>query len=583
MSDINKILEQVDIVDVVSDYVDLERKGKNYFGVCPFHDDTNPSMSVSPQKQLFKCFSCGAGGNALTFIMNIENVDFRQASSILGKSVGIEVSSNITQIQDDYFNIYHDATKYFMYSLYHTKDGEKYLKYLKDRGFEYDTLNYFSIGISNPKIMEPLLKKYDRRDVAQTKIANSSNNLVFKSRIVFPIADKFGNVVGFSGRVVNDSTPKYLNTGETKHFKKSSLLYNYSRALLAINKQKSVIITEGFFDVMRLHTIGIDNVVGTMGTAFTKTHAEVISDVCSTVYLSMDGDSAGIKASLEIYRALKGYNIKMYMVELDGNDPDEFVLSYGKEKYLNKLKYAKVFEEYYVDYLMNNYVDLNVGDKQTVIARLSKFVLEINNDVTSQLLIGYIYDKIGVQIDGKKFKGVQVDVKKTTSRPKQIVSINESIHSIYVENNTAINKIELEFLTLILYNRSALETYINDVKSLNIKRNDEVAMLISSFYIQNDYNDLVEYILSRNEDYTKEQLDTLVKVAKRVANSSFKCNKQIVEDYVLRIILYKYDKKIDEISKEIAREEKDQEKKELLMKLTRLKIERNIIEEKGKS
>ncbi len=583
MADINEILEKVDIVDVVSEYVDLERKGKNFFGVCPFHDDNNPSMSVSPQKQLFKCFSCGAGGNAVTFVMNIENVGFRDAAAILGKSVGIEVANTYKQIKDDYFNIYLDATKYFMYSLYHTKLGEKYLKYLEKREFDYEVLNYFNIGISNQSIMEPLLKKYAEQDIKKTGLANASNNLVFKSRIVFPIADQYGNVVGFSGRVINDATPKYLNTAETKYFKKSNLLYNFYRASSAIHKSKSVVITEGFFDVMRLHTIGVHNAVATMGTAFTEYHAKMIGDICDVVYLSMDGDSAGVNASLEIFKSLLNYDLKVFMVELDSLDPDEFIVQRGKEKYLHSMKYAKVFEEYYLDYLMNGYVDLNVGDKEVVISNLASFIKMIKSPVVSQLLVGYVYDSIGVTINVNHQSSVNLDVKKATVKPRSHTSINESLHSAYVLQNDAINKIELEFLSMILQDRSALEAYVNEIKVLNIKRNDELAMLIRAFYIQNEYSDLLEYIQSRKDDYNESQLETLEKLMVHVTSQEINCNKQLVEDYVRRIILYRYDKKIDEISKDVANEKDVEYRKELLLKITKLKIDRNIIEEKGKS
>ncbi len=583
MANVNEILEKVDIVDVVSEYVDLERKGKNFFGICPFHDDNNPSMSVSPQKQLYKCFSCGAGGNALTFVMNIENLSYTDATAILGKSVGIEVETTYKQIKDDYYNIYLDATKYFMYSLFHTKHGEKYMKYLEGRGFDYDVLNYFNIGVSNPSIMDPLLKKYSELDVKKTGLANASNNLVFKSRIVFPICDQYGNVVGFSGRVINDSTPKYLNTAETKYFKKSMLLYNYHRASTTINKTKSIIITEGFFDVMRLYTIGIHNAVATMGTAFTKYHAKMISDVCSTVYLSMDGDEAGIKASLEIFKSLVNYDVKVYMIELDMLDPDEFILQKGKEKYESSMKYAKVFEEYYTHYLMRGYVNLNVGLKEEVISNLTSFINMIKNPVVSQLLVGYVSDSIGVLIKTKNAQAVSLDTTKSTVKPKTNASINESLHSVYVVESDAINKIELDFLAMLLQSRIALEAYVNEIKVLNIKRNDELAMLIRSFYIQSEYSDLLEYIKSRKDDYNETQLQTLLKLMEYVVNKEIKCSEQLVGDYVKRIILYRYDKKINEISKDIANEKDGQHREKLLHKITKLKIDRNIIEEKGKS
>ncbi len=585
MVDLNKVLENIDIVDVVSEYVDLQRKGKNYFGVCPFHDDSNPSMSVSTQKQLYKCFSCGAGGNAVTFVQNIENISFKEALNKLAKSIGMDVEyTGSPKVVDNYFDIYLDATKYFMYSLFHTKEGLPYFEYLQKRGFNYEVLNDFQIGVSSNKIIDPILEKYDKKDVNKTGIINSSNNLIFKDRIVFPITDINDNVVGYSGRVINDAHPKYLNTGETKYFKKSHILYNYAKAKSAIAKEQSVIITEGFFDVMRLATIEVNNVVATMGTAFTNYHAKMINDITNTVYLNMDGDKAGVDASLVIFEMLKNYNIKMYMVDIGEYDPDEYILKYGGDKYIDKLKYAKVYEEFFIDYLIEGFLDLSVGDKEVVIEQLTKFVNNMNNDVTQQLLVNYIQEKIGITI-----KSIAVSKPATTTNSnnntqyhKKIDSIVESYYNAVVIDSGVINRVELEFLSLLLNNRRALDEYVNTVKMLNIKKNDEVAMLIKEYYIQNVYQDLKSYIDSRSADYNEEQLSVLQDTVKEITELNINGDDHFISDYVVKIITYKYDKRVYELNKQVSETSDVGEQQKLLQKISVLKNECNLILEKGR-
>ncbi len=581
MADVDTILGKVDIVDIVSEYVDLERKGKNYFGLCPFHEDSNPSMSVSTEKQLFKCFSCGAGGNAITFVMNIENISFKEALSRVGKTVGIEIAGNsaYSKINDNYFNIYLDATKYFSYTLFHTKDGEKYLNYLEKRGFSTSLVEHFKLGVSNNKLVAILNNKYSTEDVNKSNLVNNSNNLIFRNRLIFPISDTNGNVVGYSGRVIDNTTPKYLNSSESSYFKKSYILYNFFEAKQDIMKSKSIVICEGFFDVIRLYSIGVKNVVATMGTAFTSYHAKLISEVASKVYLSMDGDEAGIKSCALIYELLKKYNLKVYMVALDEDDPDEYILKYGADRYHHQLSSAKTYEEFYIDNKLQYYDELDVSKKESVIVEITRFINAISSDVTKQLFSEYVTSKIGIVLSNVAVNK-QYNSNNVVKADKSII---ESYYHATIIENYAINKIEVEYISFMLRSRVAIEVYSEKLKSLNIASNDEVAMLIKDFYVQNKYDKIYEYLESKRLDYTKEQFKILITILNEASKVKMKCDEEVILDYLSRIIGYKYERRIEEIKKMLEEAGSSSDKMRLLEQLNTLihKKKNNI--ESGRS
>lgn len=574
------VLSKVDIVDVVSEYVELERKGKNYFGVCPFHNDNNPSMSVSIQKQMYKCFSCGAAGDAINFVKEIENISYQEALAKVAKSAGIEyeVNNNYQAINDSYYKIYLDSTKYFVYNLQHTSDGKKYLDYLLNRGFDNDVLETFQIGCSNNELVKLLSNKYKSDELVKTGIVNTSNNLIFNSRIIFPIADGNGNVIAYSGRVINDATPKYLNSPETKYFRKSEVLYNMHLAKSEIKKESSVIITEGFFDVMRLYAHGIKNVVATMGTAFTASHVKMIKEITNSIYICMDSDEAGIKASTTMYNMLAGADTKIYMVSLDGKDPDEFILSLGIDRFKTKLQTAKLYEEYYIDTLIDRFNDMSIAQKEQVLVVVGKFVSNISNQVTKQLINDYVASKTGISVIKQHVNVRSQPVVKRVSDK----SVVESYYNVAIEQMDVINKIEQEYLYLMLNSKLAIEKYENEINSLNILQNDEVAMLIKQYYIQNEYNNIIEFFNNSFKDYSEQQRQVILGILKNISSFNIKCDELSVEDYTLRIVVYKYEKRIEEVNKKLLNEPDSATKLKLLKKLNVLiKEKTDIIERRG--
>lgn len=359
---VNEIRQKVDIVDLISEYLPLIQKGKNYFGVCPFHNDTNPSMSVSREKQIYKCFSCGASGNAFNFIMDYDHVDFKEAIKILGEKAGVEVSGitvapKVTKY-DKFYEIYDFANKYYQNNL-NSKEGQKAKKYLEKRHIDDELIKEFGIGLAldNMTALTTILsnKNYSIKELDQIGLA-SNNHDTYINRIMFPLHDISGHVVGFSGRIYDDSNlNKYLNTKETIIFKKGECLYNYHIARDHARKMKFIIVVEGFMDAIRLSQIGYKNVIALMGTAMTTEQMHLVKKISTNVYLSLDGDNPGQNATITIGEELTklGLDVKVIGMptEKAEHDPDEFIIKYGKERYISLIESALNYSDFKINFL----------------------------------------------------------------------------------------------------------------------------------------------------------------------------------------------------------------------------------------
>ena len=324
---INEIRSANDIVDVISSYIPLEKKGKNFFGVCPFHDDSNPSMSVSKDKQIYKCFSCGASGNVFNFVMDYEHVDFKEALSILAKKAGITLNNvNVKSKEnkyDKYYKMYDISLKLYQNNL-SSNLGTSAKEYLHKRGITDELIKTFKIGLattSKDSLTKVLNSKdYTNREIELYGLGTGTNDL-YINRIMFPLFDISNNIVGFSGRIYNtSSSSKYINTKETPIFKKGELLYNYYNAKDSVRLLKKIVLVEGFMDVIRQHSINVTNAIALMGTSLTKEQINLLKRLSLNIILCLDGDSAGRKA-MSVNGALleeSGFNVTV--VELPETD-----------------------------------------------------------------------------------------------------------------------------------------------------------------------------------------------------------------------------------------------------------------------
>ncbi|CUX71543.1 DNA primase [Clostridium sp. C105KSO15] len=367
-----EVIEEVrmknDIVDVISGYVKLQKKGSNYFGLCPFHNEKSPSFSVSPAKQMYYCFGCGAGGNVLTFIMEYENYSFSEALKVLADRSGVKLPvaeySKEAREQEDLRSTLLEVNKlaasYFYYQLKNPQ-GEAGYRYLRDRQLSDETITRFGLGYSN-KTSDDLYrylkgKGYDDGLLKQSGLVTIEERGTydkFWNRVMFPIMDVNNRVIGFGGRVMGAGEPKYLNSPETKLFDKSRNLYglNYAR----LSREKYILICEGYMDVIAMHQAGFTNAVASLGTAFTTQHAQLLKRYTDKVVLTYDSDGAGVKAALRAIPILKEAGISIRVLNMQPyKDPDEFIKNMGAEEFRQRIEEARNSFLFEIDVLKKNY------------------------------------------------------------------------------------------------------------------------------------------------------------------------------------------------------------------------------------
>ena len=401
-SKINEIRESADIVDIIKNYIPLELKGKNYFGVCPFHQDHSPSMSVSKEKQMYKCFSCGAAGNVFTFVSNYENITFIEAvvkvAGILGISVGDYTTTKPKEKYEREYNAMDLALKFYQNTL-RTKDGGAAREYLLKRGLNEEMQKVFDIGLSTTSDkLYPFLKQkgMDEKFILDLGLITQEEGSIkdtFKDRILFPIHDAKGHVVGFTGRVYKgDYKPKYLNSKENHIFKKGNILFNYHRARDAIRTKKEVVIVEGNMDAIRMYVSGIKNTIALMGVSLTKEQIDLIRNLHATVILMLDNDEAGRTATLTNGEALESAGITCKVVRLSGEkDPDEYILKNGVQQMITNIAHAKSYLEFKIKALKDN-KDLTDA---TVLSSYIKNVLKSISDkdaITKEVTINKLVE-----------------------------------------------------------------------------------------------------------------------------------------------------------------------------------------------
>ena len=462
---INNIRSKVDIVDIIGERIPLVSKGKNFFGVCPFHDDTNPSMSVSREKQIYTCFSCHATGDVFTFLMEYEHMEFREVLKYLGERVGVEVGNITTPKKttkyDSLYKAYALATKYFQNNL-NSNVGRIAKNYLNNRKINEEIIKEFEIGLSleSKDDLTKLLtsKEYDL--VTLNRIGLSSDNHdIYNDRIMFPLYDITGKVVGFSGRIYKDNGQnKYLNTKETDIFKKGELLYHYHIAKEECRIKKSVIIMEGFMDVIRASTIGIKNTIALMGTALTKEQMNLIKRLSNNIILCLDGDDPGVHATLSIGEQLLEQNIEAKVIPLPNpEDPDSYILKNGSEKFLNLLDSAINFSDFKMQKLKET-VDFRSDEEKAkyineVLKETAKFEDPIRQEVVLKRLakeFDISYNTLELRMNSfrktKKQEEKVIIPKKEQNKKNKYEKAIEQIIYFMLNNDWVITEVEKEHL-----------------------------------------------------------------------------------------------------------------------------------------
>ena len=391
---IREIRQKNDIVDIISEKIPLVARGKNYFGVCPFHDDTNPSMSVSREKQIYTCFSCHATGNVFNFLMDYEHKEFREVLKELADRVGIPLAgyheTKKTTKYDAWYDIYNLALKYYQNNLM-SGMGKDARNYLENRSIDEEIIKKFELGwsLDDNNLTNLLIKKGYTIDLLNQVGLSTGNNDLYRNRLMFPLHDLNGRVIGFSGRIITNSKQnKYLNTKETELFKKGKLLYHYHIAKEAVRISKNVIIMEGFMDIIRASIYGFDNTIATMGTALTKDHISNIKRLSPNIILCFDGDEAGQKATMAAGNLFGEAGIEVKVIELPiEDDPDSFLLSRGKDAFASLINSAIFFKDYKIKRLKNKVNFASSEEKADYIHKVLEETKEIDDPIRIEIIL----------------------------------------------------------------------------------------------------------------------------------------------------------------------------------------------------
>lgn len=415
---INEIRNKTDIVDVIEQYVPLQKRGTNYVASCPFHEDRNPSFSVSQPKQIYKCFSCQRGGNVFNFIQEIEGLSFVQAVAKVGEMVDIAV--DLEEGKDDgthqryraLYEIHELAQTYYHYCLTSTTNGKAALDYLLDRKVTRETIDLFTLGYApeNSQLLEEYLlsKDYRRQDLIESGIfyENNRGQLVdrFAHRLIVPLKDENGRPIAFSGRIflaTQQDLPKYVNSTDTPIFNKSRLLYNYNLARTEARRQGRIIVCEGYMDVMALTQFGFSNAVATMGTALTEDHAKRLARTAKEIVFIFDGDEAGQKATLKAFSMLHSYGqvVKKSVVIPQGKDPDEWLKAKGSDSFNHLIQQGQSAYEFEKDYYRKG---VNLEDRQALAAyieRMLGLISQLPSSIEQELRIQQLSQEFDLSED----------------------------------------------------------------------------------------------------------------------------------------------------------------------------------------
>ena len=543
----NQIRNKVDIVDIIGERIPLVAKGKNFFGVCPFHDDTNPSMSVSREKQIYTCFSCHATGNVFTFLMNYEHMDFKETLKYLGNRVGIDTGSihiaRKSTKYDKYYEAYKLSLKYYQNNL-NSSVGKEAKEYLQKRNIDEKIIKEFEIGLSLDKRddLTKLLQSKDNDLVTLNRIGLSTDKYdIYNNRIMFPLYDINGRVVAFSGRIYKDkdlkdkTQNKYLNTKETDIFKKGQLLYHYHIAKEECRKSHSVIVMEGFMDVIRASTIGINNTVALMGTALTKEQIALLKRLSNNIILCLDGDDPGQKAMLSIGEHLLEQGIEVKIIKLPNpDDPDTYILKNGKERFIGLVESAINFSDYKFQRLRENVDFRSDEEKANYINKVLKETTKLDDPIRREVVLKRLakefdigYNTLEMRINSFKEEKPQKEEviipKKEHKKKNKYTKAYEQIIYFMLNNDWVITQVEKE---RIIFPTEEMRELCSEI-TYYYKKYGNINIADFYTYIQDKSNILIllNDILgdSYNEETTKDELFLYFKVTKEY------CEKQEIK------------------------------------------------------
>lgn len=572
-AEINRIRENADIVEIVSSYIPLTPQGKNFFGVCPFHEDHSPSMSVSREKGIFKCFSCGATGNVFKFVSDFENISFAQAVSKIAEKIGMPLKG-VFEVQKETphkeeYKTMELASLFFQNNL-QTARGVEATEYLKKRGLDEKTIADFQIGLALDKnSLGTFLKqkKYENQYLVNLGLQNQ-NRLnfydIFVNRIMFPIHNINGEIVGFTGRVYlpNSPTPKYLNSKETIIFKKGNTLFNYHRAKDAVRLEKKLIIVEGNMDAIRMHANGLKNTIALMGTSLTSNQIKAIKKLRVPVILMFDNDDAGEIATFQNGNLLEKEKVEISIVRLSGEkDPDDYILKNGIEAIKDNIKNAISFLEFKLAYYKKN---KNLQDSE----ELANYIKEVLNGMKES------EDAILKEITLQKLSNdynISLEILKNELEKLQKETLELPIKEKNIEPPKKKTKYQ-DGVTHILYFMMNDPLYIKMYKSklgfLDDPTYRGIANEIMAYYEFHKTINLADFLTHSENSKLKQEINELIHSIK-----DENMDETIMEEYLKSVKKIHKEQMIQKLKKNLKEELDSNKKLEIAKRIQELKKE----------
>ena len=583
MNDIKDKIEEIksrsDIVKVISDYIKVQQSGANYKGLCPFHGEKTPSFYINTSKQIYKCFGCGEGGDVINFIMKIENLEFMDAVKLLAKDCGVEINTNMdeqSKIRMEKIKKFQDlnteAARYYFSNLIKQKNYG--YEYLRKRGLDDKIIKKFGLGYA-PKawtnLMDYLIDKgYDKETLVECGLVTykkDGNKYYdrFINRVIFPIFDYRGNVIGFGGRVLDDSLPKYLNSPDTLAFNKKYNLYGLNFARKNIS-DRTMILVEGYMDLISLYQYGVRNVCATLGTALTLEQGNLLKRYVDTVIISYDSDDAGVKATLRAIDILTSSGINVKILDLkDVKDPDEFIRKYGLSEYQRSIKEAIHYIRYKIIKCKKNY-DISKDEERLKFTKeSSKIIKTLKSPVDIDYYINFLSSESKISVEslkqeiyGKNYKSKYNEKYKNDrnikrdenayKRPKIINNGNELIEKTLIrvlleskevrkllglklDEDNFILKENKEILKFIIKNEELDKITIDKLKSLNLSEeylNNLYSLKLENINL-NDDKSIEEIIKKVKRNKLQNDIDNLLKKQKELESNKINDNSNAKE------------------------------------------------------
>ncbi|MDX8045959.1 DNA primase [Gracilibacillus sp. S3-1-1] len=574
---IESLRQANDVVDVVGEYVQLKKQGRNYFGLCPFHSENTPSFSVNQDKQIYHCFGCGKGGNVITFIMEMEGYSFQQAIQHLAEKSGQSIpeikesfNEKVNTEEQTVLDAYQWLVKLYHHLLRHSKDGKQALQYLYDRGFSDEAIDLFQIGYSPTSkdfIVQFLSNKgFHKQIMANAGLLNATNDGNyydrFQGRVIFPIRNHLGKAVGFVGRTVSDQEPKYLNSPESSLFKKSKLLYNFDLARSEIRKKGEVVLFEGSADVISAHQAGVTNGVASLGTSLTESHASLLRRYVDTVLICYDGDNAGLNATYKAIQLLKKTGCTVKVAALPYKyDPDQYIQEYGKNKFQEQVIDAADTEMVFLmKYLKKNFNLKLEGDRLQYVERVIEEIASLESSIERDHYLRALseefnltYDALSQELNARLLNG-----KKNDDNRAMFGNTNGGNQPQYIPKSAnvlspAYQNAERRLLAFMLQNGQIAEKVKETIGSrFNLEQHQIIVTHLYGYYEEGNPPDPSHFISYLNDASLQQ---TVVELS--MMDYSWEMSEKELQDYIHLIQSEQTDKeRINQLQRKMKQLEK---------------------------